>query len=421
MEYRDSIFENLNTLSETFVWILLGDSALLSNYAIDTLKEHQRSKSKLQKSLAAVPTNIMSTPITDMVTDDEEEKLGIATCTLEEVWKRPGKSIEGRWWCVASYDNMTKKDRANLFNYIKNPCKTVTLVVTVSEYRNILDFKKSRAFTINNQCHTVNISYPSRRWLLKITRGLFLNYNIKLSEEQLDSFIMKLGTAYEEFKDCVDKVVYNLKALTGSEFEELTEVSTQDFKEAIKDIEHFEINDLLRYMLKPIRSDKPLNGRRAVHKALARLLEEMPAKDICNRLRYKVRDMLTYRAAINKGIIPVRIPYNAAQIQEKLPEDIMHDKIKKASAYAFKRNAYLSSLTSIEDWFFIYSMLESIPYSASEQQYLRVLLNIVNRTAVSNDRLMNNIGIKDTLSEGLVALNGILYSNWWQSLEQLEQ
>lgn len=422
MEYRDNIFENLNTLSESLVWILTGDSALLTNYAIDTLKEHEKSKSKLRKSLAVVPIDIMSTPITDMETDSEGDNTGLATCTLEEVWKRPGKNIEGRWWCVANYDNITKKDKTNLFNYVKNPCKNVVLVVTVSDFRNIMDFRKSRAFSNNNTCHVVNIQYPSRRWILKLTNSLFTEQHVKLTEEQLDSFIMKMGNAYEEYRDCVDRVVYNLKAQTGNSFEtDTTEIDMPDFKEAIKGIEHFEINDLLRYMLKPIRSDKPLGGRRIVHKTLARLLESMTAREICNKLKYRIHDMLIYRAAINNGIIPIKVPYNVVKVQEKLADNELNAKIKKASAYAFKRSAYLSSLTSIEDWFFMYSMLQNIPTQATEQQYLRILLNLVNRTAVSNDRLMNNIGVKNTLEEGLVAVNGILYSNWWQSLEQLEQ
>ena len=420
MEFRDNIFENLNTLSETIVWVLLGDSALLSNCAVDILKQHEKSKSKLNKSLTAVPTNIMSTPITDMETDTEEESIGLATCTLSEVWKRPGKSIDGRWLCVTNYDNMTKKDRTNLFNYLKNPCKNVLLIVTVGEYRNIIEFKRNGVLNSSNICHMINIAYPSRRWMLKITKTLFKEQNIVLSEEQLDSFIMKMGRAYEEYRDCIDKVTYNLKAITGCEFDIPTEVEFQDFKEATKDIEHFEINDLLLFMLKPIRSNRPLNGRRGVHKALARLLETMTAREICNKLKYRVRDMMLYRAAINNGTIPVKIPYNASKIQDLLPEDELHDKIKKASAYAFKRSAYISSLTSIEDWFYMYSMFENVPVYATEQQYLKILLSVVNRTAISNDRLMNNIGVKNTLDEGLVAVNGVLYSNWWQSLKQLE-
>lgn len=420
MEFRDNIFENLNTLGETFVWVLFGDSALLLNYAIDIFKEHEKNKSKLVKSLAAVPTNILSTAITDMRMENSEENTGLATCTLEELWKKPGKNIAGRWWCIANYDNMTKKDKLNFANYLKTPNKNVLLVVTVNNYRNIIELKKNRIFSVSNTCHTVNISYPSRRLLLKLTRKLFMENNINLTEEQLDSFIMKLGTSYDDYRDCVDKVTYNLKALTGSDFDTPTEVSPSDYKEATKDIEHFEVDDLLKYMLKPIRSTRPLNGRRAVHKALAHLLEIMTARELCTKLRYKVRDMLLYRAAINNGIIPVKIPYNAAKIQEQLPENELNEKLRKASAFAFKRNAYLSSLTSIEDWYFMYSMLENIPLFAEESTYRHILLSLVNRTAISTDRLMNNIGVKNTLDENLTTLNGILYSNWWQLLDQLE-
>lgn len=421
MEFRDNIFENIATVSETTVWVLLGNSALLTNYAIDILKEHEKSKSKLTKSFAAVPTNIMSSTIVDMDTDETEDNSGLSVCTLDEVWKGPGKNIAGRWWCVASYDNMTKKDRTNLFNYLKNPNKHVLLVVTVSDYRNIMELKKNRIFSSSNSCHIVNISFPSSRWLRQIARSLFSEQNVVLTDTQLDTFTIKMNGSYEEYRDTVDKIVLNIKALTNSEFEVPTEVSPEHFKEATKDIEHFEVNDLLRYMLTPIKGNKPLNGRRAVHKALAQLLEKMTAKEICGKLRYRAKEMLAYRAAINSGIIPVKIPYNATKVQEKLPENEMYEKIKKAPAFTFKRNAYLSSQTSIEDWFFIYVMLENVSHKAIEQQYLRTLLSVINRTSISNDRLMNNLNIKNTLDEGLVALNGVMYSNWWQSLEQLEQ
>ena len=284
MEFRDNIFEKLNTLGETSTWVLLSQNALLTNYAIDTLKEQEKGKSRLQKSLAAVPTSLMSTPITDIDTETVAEETGLAVCTLEEVWKRPGKNISGRWWCVANYDTMSKKDRANLFNYIKNPCQTVLLVVTVSDFRNIAEFKKSRAFTSNRLCHLVNIQYPSKTWLLKLTKKLFLEQNIRLNEEQLNTFLMKMGTAYDEYRNCIDTVTFNLKTLCTITEDKTVEVNDADFKAATKNIEHFNVDDLLRYMLVPLKSTNPLNGRRAVHKALARLLETATPKELCNKL-----------------------------------------------------------------------------------------------------------------------------------------
>ena len=215
-----------------------------------------------------------------------------------------------------------------------------------------------------------------------------------------------MGSAYEEYRDCVEKVANNLKAANALND---SEIQPKDFKAAIKEIEHFEIDDLMYYLVKPITGDKPLNGKRKVHQAFAKLLEDFTPKEIALKLRYRVHDMLAYRAAINSGIIPIKIPYSAQKVQEHITESEFNAKIKKASAYTFKRNAAVANLTSIEDWFFVYIMLEKAIHSSTDKECLRILLSMVNRTAITVDRLMNNIGVKDTLEEELYTLNSFLY------------
>ena len=421
MEFRDNCLENLRSMGETSTWVVISDNALLLNYATDKIKNNQKEQDILKKSLSAIPTNLLATPITDMNTEIIEEDSSLSVCTLEEVWKRPGKALNGRWWCLANYDNMSKKDRVNLSNYIKNPCKTGTLVITVSEYKNIFEVKKMRTLSTSQTCHLLNIQYPSRITLSKIVHELFTEQHVKLTQEQINMFIMKMGTAYEDYKDSIDKFISNLSTIITIPETDCIEITIDNFKAASKNIEHFEVNDLLRYITKPINSAKPLNGRRQVHKILKQLLSSLTAKELCNKLKYRVHDMIAYRSAINSGLIPVKIPYSVVQIQDTLEENLLNSRIKKASAYAFKRNTYISSLTSIEDWLYIYLMLENIPKFAKDEQYLAVLLHVVNRTAISNDRLMNNIGIKNTLEEGLVTLNGLMYTNWYKKYTQLKQ
>lgn len=416
MEYRDNIFQNIDALDETLVWILLSDSAMLTNQAIENIKDSLNRKNKFKQSVDAIPTSIMSTMITDIASDEMEDTKGLATCSIEEVWKRPNKTLNGKWWCSVSYENLNKKDRANLFAYLKNPSKNVCLVVTVSEYKNCMEFKKNRLFANSNCCHLLNLQFPSRAFLMRIVKELFLSYNAILSEDEVNSFIMKMSTSYEEYKDCVEKIVTNLKTLIVIPEDEPIEIPVVEFNQASKGIEHFEINDLLRYMTKPLTSNKTLNGRRKIHKTVARLLESTSAKDLCVKLKFRIIDMLVYRAAINNGYIPVKVPYSVSAVQESLPDDELNSKIKKASAFAFKRNAYIANLTSIEDWLYMYSILENVSYTASDDEYLAVLLRLINRTAVSTDRLMNNIGIKNTLEENLVYLNGLTYSKWFQKM-----
>lgn len=421
MEFRDNIFEKFDTVEDYRVFVILGDSALLTNYAITALRNRQVSSNKLTKLFAAMNFDAASMPITDVKTDSTDTEAGLAVCGLEELWKRPGRTMSGKWWCVASYDGMSKKDRINFQNYLKNPSKNAILILTVSDWKLIREIKKNSIFKSSTTCHILNIQYPSKFFLTKIVNELFLNHKVQLTKNQQYVFITKMSSAYDEYRDCVEEVCENIK-INAQKWNdtELNTVTDKELNEATKTIEHFEIDDLLRFTLQPLSSGKTLNGKRKIHKLLAKLLEDNTAKDICNRLKYRVKDMLIYRAAVNKGLIPVTVPYNAASVQEKLPDTQLYEKIKKAPLFTFKRNAYISSQTSIEDWFFIYSMLESIPKRADEAEYMRVLLSIVNRTALSNDRLMNDIKIKNTLDEGLVYLNGIFYSNWWKSLDKLE-
>lgn len=420
MEFRDNVLEKLNTVSETLVWIVFGDSALLNEWAISKIKEQVAKKDKLFNVLAAVPKSLVGTVIEDTTTNDAEDDSRIMSCTLDELWKKPGKNISGKWWCKTDYSTFTKKDKTNFANYLKAPNKDVMLVVTVSDFKDIMYIKKNfnRQYANSTSIHTLSLQYPSRAWLIKITKQLFSTRGIRLTEEQCNMFIMKMGSAYEEYKECIDKVstVLGAPELFIEGTDEYMEVINKDFNAATKGIDHFEITDLLRCMTQPLSSNKVLKGSRRVHKMVAALMTSLTAKEIVIRLRYRILDMLAYRSAINQGIIPVKVPYNVAQIQEKLEENYVNSRMKKASAYAFKRNAYIASLTSIEDWFYLYSILD-LPASSTEEQYLAALLSAVNRTALSNDRLMNCAHIKNTLEEGLTTLNGILYTPWWINLD----
>ena len=190
---------------------------------------------------------------------------------------------------------------------------------------------------------------------------------------------------------------------------ELKAISSIDFKNAMRGIDFFEMDDFMLALLMVQRSDKVVM-RRKMYKILVNLLDNYTAREICNKLRYKVEELLYYRSYVNTGIIPVRIRYNAEKIKERLPED---SKLRKVTSLVFKRNAYLSSMTSVEDWYFIYSLLNSNKPTDPDEKYLKTLMSIMGRTTMPNDRLMNDLGIKDTLDEGLVELNGIYYTGWW--------
>ena len=77
----------------------------------------------------------------------------------------------------------------------------------------------------------------------------------------------------------------------------------------------------------------------------------------------------------------------------------------------------MASLTSIKDWFYIDCLLNRNSNSDSDEKFLSTLLTIMGRTVISNDRLMNDIKVKNTLDEGLFTVNSVFLSKAWRQLK----
>ena len=107
---------------------------------------------------------------------------------------------------------------------------------------------------------------------------------------------------------------------------------------------------------------------------------------------------IEYRSNINNGNIPILVPYSVAAVQERLDEK---SPIKKVSDIAFKRNAKIASLTTIKDWYYIKMLLGSAGKYQTDEQALRALMAVIHRAVYPQEKLMNLIGIKDVLAEGL--------------------
>lgn len=364
--------------------------------------------------------------------DDESE-----TLSLDEFLKVCNSvSPLGKWLCKVDYDFANKKDKERVKAYLKKPSVNAIMIVTVADYKANRELKSQRYLNESKVTHYIDIQYPRKRTLAEIVTQMFKERGYLVSEQCVDLFMLKMGIAYGEFKETIDTICERLKGsakeqkvdLNGAivnnpEHENSVEnkvaeaakykiVDFKDFKEAMRGIDFFVLEDFMRELLIPIKSGK-IRKQRKVYKILDTLLEEYSAEEICRRLKYRVEELLQYRSYINSGLIPVTVRYNAEQIKERLPEN---SKLRKATSMTFKRNAYIASLTSIEDWYFMYSILSRTGAWASEEQHKATLFTLMGRTAISNDRLMNAIRVKNTLDEGLYELNGIMYSPWWLNL-----
>ncbi len=318
----------------------------------------------------------------------------------------------GKWFCKVNWDFLTKKNKERVKTYIKKPSEYAMLIIVAQEWKNIKELRSIRTFDASKTAHLIDIQYPNKSELEAITTRLFAERGMRIGEDSARLFMLKLGTAYDEYKPNIEIIydkldiqqrIKDASSENNGDSSEIVNINIKEFKESMLGIDYFVLDDFLLQLLVPIHSKKIVKKRR-LYKMLSTLLDDFTAKEICTKLKYKIEELMHYRAYINNGCIPVRTRYNCEKIKERIPED---SKLRKASAPTFKRNAYTASLTSIEDWYFMYTMLCRNRYSDNDDQYLVTLVALMGRTAVSNDRLMNDIRVKNTLDEGLTALNGL--------------
>jgi len=306
--------------------------------------------------------------------------------------------VTGRWFCHVDYSFLTKKQRDILSRYYRKPSDNGVLVISIAEWRDYRQFLNNRAITQNRNTHIIQLSFPNRAMLKELVTMFFKERGVKVAEQAVELFIMRMSNAYEDYQDTIDNIC-NLMGNKG-------EIGYSDMVEKLRGIENYVIDDFIAELMNPMKSKKIVKRRR-IYKMLNALISDMGAKAIVSKIKYKLDDLIEMRIQINNGNIPVMVRYNVEKIKGRLDEE---NRLNKLSDYAFKRYAYLASQTSLRDWYYMKLILSNVKNSWSEEQNQKALLALVHRYVLSTDRLMNDIGVKNTLEEGLVALNGVFYN-----------
>ncbi len=337
--------------------------------------------------------------------DSGNKRSGYGTSSLDldrffEVCSVP--PVSGKWYCFVDYDYMSKKNKERFERYLKKPSQYGILVVLVTDFRDKRKFRTMQAIKSNPNSHLVDLDYPRKSMLESLVMKEFSNYNKRVAEAGVSLFVMKMGNAYDSYSEAIEKIV--------NQNSDADVINLEMVKEGLKGYDVVSLDDFIFSLCRPMNSKKVVK-KRHVYKEAKSLLRDYTAREIITKLKYKVNDMILYRIHINNGNIPILGRYSAQKVKERLPENCT---LKKKPDIVFKREAYMASRTSLGDWYYMKLIIET-PKGWADMTYLRALYNLMNRQTLSNDRLMNVIGVKDTLGEGLVSLNRILFTEWWQN------
>ena len=397
MKYRFQDIDNTQMYGSCRVIFVAGQYPIFNNIVIDKIREQCKG------DIEGLDQETVEKFISEFTGSSYESNASLDFKEFIDVVKVP--PVSGKWFCNVDYSFLTKKQKDLLSRYYKKPSENGILVVTMTDWKDYRFFLNNRGVTGNKYTHIIQLSFPSRSTLKTLVVSFFKERKVNVSEQAAELFIMRMSNAYNEYDDTIDKICVGIK--------EWDTISYADMVSSLKGVENYVLDDLLERLTVPIKSKKVV-GRRKIYKMLNAVISDMGAKVIVNKLKYKLDDLIEMRIQINNGNIPVMVKYSIEKVKGRLGED---SRLQKLSDYAFKRYAYLASQTSLKDWYFMKLILSNIKNSWSEAENERALLALVHRSTMSNDRLVNDIGIKNTLEEGLTRLNGIFYDESIQRID----
>lgn len=396
MHYKFLDIENQEMYKDTRVMFTLGQYPIFNNIVLDKIKESCTVEEETDiNAVKEIMAEFRSAESLDL-------ELGKSSNTLDfdsflEMKNIP--CLQGKWFCSITLNSLSAKQKDKLMEYIKNPSTTGILVVNSLEWKEYREFLKNRIIGNSKYTHAIQLSFPNNEILKKIVKGLFLKNDIKVVENAIDLFIMRMSRAYDSYKIVIDDIV--LRNGGGT-------ISYERMIEYLKGVDNFVVDDFILQLMKPLKSNKVVSTRK-IYKMYGALKQDMGSKDLVTKIKYRIQSLIEMRIAINNGIVPIMVRYSSEKAKEKLPDTY---KIKNESKLSFKRTAWLASRTSLKDLYYIYVMLNSAKgyiteHGSDDSKYDRILIDIMHRSVYQPHRLLNIMGIKNMIEEELYDLNSL--------------
>lgn len=298
--------------------------------------------------------------------------------------------VTGLWYCSVDYGTLTKKEKDAVKAYIKAPGQYGKLVVYAREYKDILEVSKIPSTKTSKQINLIKLSYPRRGVLIKVVTELFAEKGVEVTETAANLFILRLGISYDKYSEHIARISNGIK-----------HIDYDAMQAEMKGVTSYVLDDLIKALLKPAKTDKVTKNKKA-YKILNTLIDEMGAQKVLRLLSYQIDNMLELRHYINTGVIPVLVPYSVEKAKKHMNEK---SRLRKMTDITFKRNAQTASMTSTKDWLYMKLIIKRAMQYRTEESAMKGLLALVNRTVFPNERLVNDLGVKNILTEGLYDLN----------------
>lgn len=397
MKYTFKEMLNADIYESTKVMFVLGQYMLFNNLVCDELKAMC-----MEDNPVALDSNDEISGEFGLGTDSEySTSNSVDFNTFMEVVTVP--SINGKWYCKVDLTSLSKKQKDQLFSYIKSPTDNGILVVSSNDWKVYKDVLKNRVLSFSKVSHIMQLSFPSKDVLKIIVQQLFADKGIDIQPPAIEYFMLRMSSAYDKYEDVIDNIVTNHKSTT---------LELSDIKNYMSGIENFILNDLVMQLPKPMTSDK--TNSKKVLKVLMYLEEEFTAKGVLYKLLNIIDECIEFRVLINSGKIPMGINYFYKDVIDSLGGE--KSKYGKMKEWTFRNKANLASQTSLRDWVYMKLILEKaiddvkVSDVEMDAKCQKALYELCTRSVLHPDRINNIIGIKNVLEKTMEDVNNIVYS-----------
>lgn len=315
------------------------------------------------------------------------------------------QNVNGKWFCRVALESLTSKQIDKLKEYAKNPSSNGILVVSSDDWMVYKDILRYKVLDYSKVSNVFQLAFPGREVLKEIVRQMFNDKGVEIEQSAIDYFILKMSRAYDEYETTIETIVDMHKESNDSILRAI------QIKKYMKGIEYYILDDFINELIKPLNN--PSKPNKKTLRVMTMLEYELGAKDLLYKTLNIIKESIQYRIDINKGLIPIGIKFFYKDILRGLGgEEGPYGKVKE---YTFRKKAYLASRTTLQDWTYMYLILnraiENPKITDKEMEFKckRALYEICTRATLTKSRLDNIIGIENILDKEIEDIDKIKY------------
>lgn len=290
-------------------------------------------------------------------------------------------SLAGRWYCRVQMQELNEKAITWIKKYIKSPSSNALLVIEGTEYKQYKSWLTNKQLEYSRKANLIQLSFPTRKELISIITNMFSLRHVIVDKGAVELFMYRMGGRYDIYDQTIDEIVAKGKDKKEHKVENWNE---SIMKERLGKIQHYSIDMVVSELLKERHSKKP-SAQVKVIKILKYLIDEHGSKEVLNKVKYEVADLIKFRLWINEGKIPVNFRYPVEEVKNRLD--------KNMNVISFRIKANEASKFDLKDLVFISTIISTL-----NRQPERCLYIIAMRYSLNQDRLLNALGIQNTLN-----------------------